>query len=385
MSRTVKKPHAVADLESVMVRLVRARGAISRIALARELKLVASTAGIYVDRLIQRGYLVESKPTARGLGRPPVLVTLNPRKGRFIGVDFDAREIMTVALDFAQQPLEQRCRTIPARATTERVLGMIEESIREIIGPRRADVLGIGLGVPGPVDAERGIARAYRFIPDWRDVPVKARVAAAFGVPVFVENNLRSMALAELWCGEGRGLRDLVCLGIRSGIGTGIIVGGKLLHGANDLAGEIGRWAYPDDVVPAAGAESPVRTIEDVASVTAMLAEAGPAGKRGELPTFTQLLAAAAAGDVLARALVERSASLHGWMVHQLALLLDPERLVIAGPLVEGDIYLDALQRAATRLGGPALGVRVVRSTLGAFAGALGAAALAFQHWRPRR
>src|SRR3954454_18248177 len=396
MSKKVKRPHAVADLESAMVRQVRAHGAISRVALARELKLVASTAGIYADRLIESGYLVESKPMARGLGRPPVLITLNPRKGRFIGVDFDARQIMTVALDFAQQPLEQRSRTIPARANTGRVLGMIEDSIREIIGPTPGDVLGIGLGVPGPVDAASGIARAYKFFPDWRDVPVKARIAAAFEVPVFVDNILRSMALAELWCGEGRGLRDLVCLGIRSGIGTGIIVGGKLLHGANDLAGEIGRWACPDDVVPASGVpsgaqERPVRTIEDVASVTAMLAEAGArssgdrTGRPGDMPTVAQLLAAAAAGEPQARALVERSASLHGWIVHQLALLLDPERVIIAGPLVEGDVYLDALRRGATRLGGPMLGTRVVRSTLGASVGALGAAALAFHHWRPRR
>jgi predicted NBD/HSP70 family sugar kinase len=396
MPKSVKKPHAVADLESNMVRLVHARGEISRVALARELKLVASTAGIYADRLIRGGYMVESKPMARGLGRPPVLIKLNPRKGRFIGVDFDARQIMTVAVDFAQQPLEQYCRSIPARATTERVLGMIEESIREIIGPGGDDVLGIGLGVPGPVDAGRGIARSYQFIPDWRDVPVKARIAAAFGFPVFVENNLRSMALAELWCGEGRGLRDLVCLGIRSGIGTGIIVGGKLLHGANDLAGEIGRWACPEDVVPAAGAspEGPIRTIEDVASVTAMLAEAGArsaadrtgkAGKPGGLPTLEQLLAAATAGDPPARAIVERSASLHGWIAHQLALLLDPERIIIAGPLVEANVYLDALERATLRLGGPKLGARVVRSTLGAFAGAIGAAALAFHHWSPRR
>ena len=399
MSKKEKKSHAVADLESAMVRLVRAHGAISRVALARELKLVASTAGIYADRLIENGYLIESKPLARGLGRPPVLITLNPRKGRFIGVDFDARQIRTVALDFAQQPLEQRSRTIPARAITGGVLAMIEESIREIIGPTQDDVLGIGLGVPGPVDAARGIARAYQFIPDWRDVPVKTRIAAEFEVPVFVENNLRSMALAELWCGEGRGLQDLVCLGIRSGIGTGIIVGGKLLHGDNDMAGEIGRWACPDDVVPAAGASSdgrerPVRTIEDVASVTAMLAEAGAlsaadrsggAGKPGEVPTVAQLLASATAGDPTSRALVERAATLHGWIVHQLALLLDPERVIIAGPLVEADVYLDALLRATTRLGGPKLGARVVRSTLGALAGALGAAALAFHHWRPRR
>ena len=400
MTKIAKKHHAVADLESAMVRLVRARGSISRTKLAQELKLVASTAGIYADRLIRSGYLVESKTTPRGVGRPPVLIELNPLRGRFIGVDFDARQVMAVAVDFAQRPLEQVHRTLPARATTERVLTTIEQSIREVMGPRIGDVLGIGLGVPGPVDADRGIALDYKFIPDWHHVEIKPRIAAAFNAPVFVENNLRSMALGELWCGAGRGLRDLVCLGIRSGIGSGIIVGGKLLCGSNNLAGEIGRWACPEDILPAPAAAAgsragaAPRTIEDVASVTAMLAEAGERlsqgqksalGKPGDLPTVADLLAAAGAGDPLARSIVERAAFTHAWIVFQLALLLDPERMVIAGPLAEGPVYLDLLQQAIARLAGPKLGLRVVRSTLGAFAGALGAAALAFHHWRPRR
>ncbi len=400
MTKVVKKPHAVADLESAMVRLVRARGSISRTELAQELKLVASTAGIYADRLIRSGYLVESKRTPRGLGRPPVLIELNPGRGRFIGVDFDARQIMTVAVDFSQRPLEQVRRTIPVRATTKRVLSTIEESIRAVMGSRRSDVLGIGLGVPGPVDADRGIALDYKFIRDWHNVEIKPRIAATFEVPVFVENNVRSMALGELWCGAGRGLRDLVCLGIRSGIGSGIIVGGKLLCGASNLAGEIGRWACPEDILPAPAAVRAStaavhpRTIEDVASVTAMLAEAAmrlaqgetsALGKAGDVPTVADLLEAASSGDPLARSIVERAAFTHAWIVHQLALLLDPERMVIAGPLAEGPIYLDMLQQATARLAGPPLGSRVVRSTLGTFAGALGAAALAFHHWRPRR
>jgi glucokinase len=368
----------------------------SRRELARELKLVDSTAGIYADRLIQGGYLVESKATARGLGRPPVLIELNPERGRFIGVDFDARQILTVAVDFTQRPLEQVRRTIPARATTERVLSTIEQSIHDVIGPRRSDVLGIGLGVPGPVDAENGIALRYKFISDWHDVEIKPRITAAFKVPVFVENNLRSMALGELWCGAGRGLQDLVCLGIRSGIGTGIIVGGKLLRGASNLAGEIGRWACPEDILPTPTSSDGAcpRTIEDVVSVTAMMnevvdrlnrGERSAVGAPGDSPTVTDLLAAAATGDPLARSIVERSALTHAWIVHQLALLLDTERIVIAGPLAEAAVYLDALRHAMARLGGLQLGARVVVSTLGTFAGALGAAALAFHHWRPKR
>ncbi len=120
MSKVIKKPHAIADLESAIVRLVSARGAISRSDLAKQLDMVASTAGIYADRLIEKGYLVESKPLTRGAGRPPVLISLNPRGGRFIGVDFDANHVLVVAVDLAQQPLAQVRRTIPPTARTER-------------------------------------------------------------------------------------------------------------------------------------------------------------------------------------------------------------------------------------------------------------------------
>jgi predicted ArsR family transcriptional regulator len=158
ITKAIKKPHAVADLESAIVRLVRSRDAISRSELARELGLVASTAGIYADRLIGRGYLVESKSTSPGTGRPPVLISLNPRGGRFIGVDFDASQILVVAVDFTQQPLARIRRRLPAGAKPERVLTQIEDAIREALGPSSRDVLGIGVGVPGLVDAERGVA-----------------------------------------------------------------------------------------------------------------------------------------------------------------------------------------------------------------------------------
>lgn len=392
MPKVVKKPQAVSNLESAIVRRVSARTAISRIELARELGLVPSTAGIYVDRLIERGFLTESARSARGVGRPPVLVELNPQGGRFIGVDVDARQVMAAAVDFTQRPLAQVRRTLPVRATVERVLAEITRSIAELVGASDRDVQGIGLGVPGPIDAERGVSRRYEFIRDWVDVPIRDRIAAAFRAPVFVENNIRAMALGELWCGQGRGLRNLVCLGVRSGIGSGIIVDGKLLAGAGNTAGEIGRWPCPE--LPATAAKAHRATIEDVASMTALLAQAAAAlrrgrasslGAAGETPTAQRLLEAAGEGDCLACELIEQAAEIHGRVVQQLALLLDPECVIVAGPLSESDAYLAALRLHASQHGFPQIGEKIVRSTLGALGGALGAAALAFHYWKPRR
>lgn len=375
MPQVVRKPQAVADLESALIHLVQAQDGISRVELARQLKLVPSTAGIYVDRLLATGYLYETSTPARGLGRPPIVLQLNPRAGRFVGVDFDARQILATSVDFAQQPLQEARRTIPARATVERVLAIIVEAIAEVAGTRRRDLLGIGLGVPGPVDVERGISLRYPFLRDWHDVPVGPRIAEQFPVPIFVENNLRSMALAELWRGQGRGLRHLVCLGVRSGIGSGIIVEGRLLRGANNLAGEIGRWVCPPTFATASDSQ---QTIEDLASLSALLAAA-------DLPTVVELMAALERGDRRVVALVEEAARVHAWVVHQLSTLFNPERVIVCGPLVEHGTYLAALRRAATDFGGSTLAALLKPSTLGPFAGAIGATAVAFQNWKPQR
>lgn len=386
MPKVLKNVEAVGDLEAEIVRLIHARGATSRVELARVLKLVPSTAGVYVDRLIANGYLTETAGETRGLGRPPKRLDLDPAGGRFVGVDFDARQILAAAVDFAQQPLRQVRRTIPARATADRVLSMIADAIADVIEPAGAPVRGVGLGVPGVVDPDRGVALSYRFIRGWENVPVGPRIAEQFGWPVFVENNVRSMALGELWGGQGRGKRDVVCLGIRSGIGAGVIVRGKLLRGANNAAGEIGRWLYPDWLTSGEAGPKAPRTIEDVASVTALLAEAHRlAGTSGEGPGISDVLAAAAAGDSRLAALLRDAARVHAWMLHQLVGLLDPEHVVYAGPLIESDAYRSDLHRALVELGGKDLAARVSPSTLGPFAGALGAAALAFHNWQPRR
>ncbi|HEY1785852.1 MAG TPA: ROK family protein [Pirellulales bacterium] len=376
MPKVLKKQQVVSDLESMMVRLVRARGGISRVELARKLRLVPSTAGIYVDRLLGEGYLSETAAPARGLGRPPVALHLNPRAGRFVGVDFDARQIWATAVDFAQQPLEEARRTIPARATVERVLEIIAEAIMQVAGSRQRDLLGIGLGVPGPVDPARGVSLRYSFLEDWHDVPIGPLLAERLLVPVSIENNLRSIALAELWNGQGRGLRNFICLGVRSGIGSGMIVDGQLLHGANNLAGEIGRWVCPQRTF--GRVRSARQTIEDVASLSALL-------KALRLPAVTDLVEAIEGRERAAVALVRRAARVHAWVIHQLWTLLDPERVIVAGPLVEQDVYLDALRRATADFGLPDLIAGLSPSTLGPFAGARGAAALAFQHWKPCR
>src|SRR5436190_16467423 len=101
------KHETIALQQADLLRRVRAREGMSRVELARGLNLAPSTVGIYVDHLVDEGYLFEGKATERESGRPPTILALNPHGGRFIGVDFEARNIMAVSVDFSQKRIKE--------------------------------------------------------------------------------------------------------------------------------------------------------------------------------------------------------------------------------------------------------------------------------------
>lgn len=380
--RIVRTKHKiVAGVEAELLKRLRAHGGLSRVELARELHLAPSTAGIYVDRLMRERFITESHKAGREHGRPPTLLVPNPDGGRFIGVDFEARNILTTAVDFSQKVVKQSHRAIREGDSVERILARIEEVIRSILEGDKRPLLGIGVGVPGTIDPVRGVARGYEFIAGWKNVPLAQRLSEEFGVPVHLENNIRSMAMAELWFGQGRGLRNFLCLGVRTGVGVGIVANGQLLCGEHGGAGQIGKWAVPAS--GANGSKTAARTLEDIASLKAILTAASAAAKK-EID-FSALRAAAEAGERKVRSVLERAAEAHGWAIHQFQTLFDPKRIILVGPLAElGPAFLDPLT-AAVRHHSTDTPPEIVNSTLGQFSGAFGAAALALHQWKPSR
>lgn len=404
--RPVKSKHQqVAALEAAMVRCVRERGGCSRVELARELKLAPSTAGIYVDRLVREGYLLESAAARRAAaGRPSAPLRPNPDRGRFVGVDFEARSLTVAAVDFSQAPLRHAQRAIAPGESVGQILARIERAIAAAIESDPRPVLGIGVGVPGLIDPVTHVAVHYDFIRGWDNIRLGARLEARFGVPVFLENNIRSMALAELWFGAAQGLRNFVCIGIRSGVAAGVVVDGQLLHGARYRAGEIGHWTCP---VPAELATKPASgrysdwggpgaaRLEHVASLAALAAAAqrgvdrrrrtSLAAGRGAV-SVDRLLAAARTGDAFALSLVRAAGRVHGWAAHQLRGMFNPERIVFAGPLADPGLpFMEAVRETARGLDDAGDEADIVPSILGRANGALGAAALALHQWRPAR
>jgi glucokinase len=212
------------------------------------------------------------------------------------------------------------------------------------------------------------------------------------------------MALAELWFGQGRGMLDWLCIGIRSGIGAGIVAGGRLQRGTADRAGEIGRWRCPRSDHSAAqfftnNASSSPGTFElqEIASVRAILAALERARQskertlladQGAPLDFADVVRAARQRDDLTLQILGVASEMLGWAIAQLAFALNPSRIIMAGPLtLLGDIFLQPIQKRAEEIlqGSGADVPAIVNSTMGEYSGALGAAALAVHEWKPSR
>jgi predicted NBD/HSP70 family sugar kinase len=240
------------------------------------------------------------------------------------------------------------------------------------------------------------VAVDYEFIRGWREIPLADQLSRKFGVPVYLENNIRAMALAERWFGRARHVQNFVCLGVRSGIGAGVVIDGKLHRGLGNMAGEIGGWPCPS-----IGHEIkalPSGTLEHKGSVRAILqqlTEEIRGGTRTSLKvngtrtvTIEEVLRAARRSDPLVIKILHQTAQYLGRTICQINLLLNPELIIIAGPLAElEDGFLKPIHDVVERLT-PKLHGRVPRieaSQIGEFGGALGAAALALHHWTPTR
>jgi predicted NBD/HSP70 family sugar kinase len=395
MSDIKTKQRAVADVTSALIQRVRLANGVSRIDLAREMGLAPSTIGQYVDRLIGDGVLREGKKCQCSAGRPPTILELNPHVGRFVGVDFEARQVSATAIDFSQESLRRCKEKIQATDSADDVIEKIMRAVSDVAG-RGPRLLGIGVGVPGTVDNRRGVAVDYEFIRGWREIPLVDQLSRRFNAPIYLENNIRAMALAEHWFGRARHVQNFVCIGIRSGIGAGVVIDGKLHRGLANMAGEIGGWPCPP--IDRETDDSPSGTLEQKGSVRAILQRLTDEARTGtktslkvngtRAVTIEEVLRAARRSDPLVTKVLNQTAAYLGRTICQINLLLNPELIIIAGPLAElEDAFLKPIRDLVEQLT-PKLHGRVPRieaSQIGEFGGAMGAAALALHHWTPTR
>lgn len=307
------------------------------------------------------------------LGGTKLAVALATRDGKLIN-----RKSVSVAADSPLAPVRQ-------------ILAMA----REFVGAKRMpEVLsGVGVAVPGLVRKD-GTVWAPN-LPGWKRMPLARRLQSALGVPVVVESDRNAAVLGESWRGAARGKSDAIVLMLGTGIGAGILSGGRLLRGAHELSGCTG-WMVvtdaQDDDMPGVGQLEAFAAGPGIARAAKKELARGIESLLREIPpdavTAYEVAEAARRGDALSIEVFLEAGRLLGYGVANLVSLFDPEVVVIGGGLARAsDLFLEALRKSMKERAQPIAGakVRVVTSKLGGDANLLGVARLAWDTTQQRR
>ena len=367
------------------------KGGCSRFDLARRLNINAAMVGTYVAEFLDGGMLVEGETSPAGRGRAPVPLQLNPKYGCFLGLDFEALRARAVLCDFAGNALCEKEAPFRFRITRKEVLRKIVDLAQQLAERADRPLLSVGVAAPGQVDCNAGRILHYGLLPDFDKVPLLECFQRTFEAPVFVEDNIRAVAYGELLRGAGRGRENFLCLAVRSGVGLGIIIDGKLYSGAGAFAGEVGYTVFPagdgpqvmTDLISAKGFVQ--ETLRLLRSRQGTSTRQRLLGRANDL-SLEDIVAAAEEGDEWLRDRLEMLGTQLGMLAANLANLFSPESIILAGEVPHCcGLVSGAMERAFHKFTLPQiLGITSLdNSSLGKFAGALGAAYLGFARRYP--
>jgi len=366
---------------------LRCSSGLSRAAVAAATGLSRGTVAAAAGALLANGLVEETAPRPTGgLGRPAVLLRLSRQAGLAAGLDVGKRHVRVAVSDLGQDVLGERlvevAPDLPAGDALDLAVGLLDEVLAEAGAPRAA-LLGAGLAVPGPLHTRTGVLGSATILPGWVGVRPVQEVQRRLAVPVRADNDANLGALAEWTWGAGRGCDDLAYLKLATGIGCGLVVGGRPCRGTGGTAGEIGHLVVvPDGPVCRCGNRGCLETVAGTEAVRDLLRPA-----LGDLPV-AHVVDRALAGDAASRRVLGDTGALVGQAVASLVNLLNPALLVVGGPLAAaGDVLLGPLGQAVRRSAIPSAAedLQVVPSALGDRAEVLGALALALRELPLRR
>ncbi len=315
---------------------------------------------------------------------------LAPEVGYVVGVDIGGTNLRLALADMYGNVVAKWAVSTAGIRDPAVVVGLIHQGVEELLQQSllsRELLRAVAAGAPGVTNVDDGVVIATSYLMGWRDIPLRALLEAKLGVPAAVENDVNTAAIAESQIGAGKGVRDFVFVAVGTGIGAGIVLNGRLFHGMNWSAGEIGYMLVPGTSV------SPVQTgqpgaLESVVGGEGIKAQWQSlwAEDRTQLAkdlVATQIFDHALAGEPLAMAVLEKSAQTLAYAIYDLAVVLNCPLFVLGGSVgMHPALWKwtqDLLVNRDTRVQ-----PKLVRSTLGPDAQVNGAIHLALETARSR-
>jgi predicted NBD/HSP70 family sugar kinase len=356
-------------------------GPISRQEIARVTGLSSAAVTKAARPFVDEGYLEELPGVIRpaGSGRPAIPLGIRAEREFFLGVKVTAEELIAVVVDLACQVRSTLRRPLRGTAVPEVVDALVRcvADLRDRAPEYAERGHCLGVAVSGDIDRAGGRVRYSPFL-GWRDVPLAALLADATGLAVTVENDVKSLAVAEQLFGDGRGAADFALVTVGTGIGCALVVNNALVAGAHGVAGEIGHVPVsstgPDCHCGSSGC------VEAIASSAAIVGAARAASGEPEL-TMAGAVALARSGDERIGGVFRRAGEAIGLGLAALANFTGPEKILVSGEGVAAyDLFGTSIRAAFQRQAFGAAACPLILSPLPFEEWARGAAAVAVQN-----
>lgn len=373
-------------------------GPISRVELAEKLSLSNTTITNLISELLDEGIVLEDRvelpEVRRSVGRPRRMLRLVPSARYAIGVHIGIGLFRVAITNLLAEIIHNEIATFDLGTPPEVVIKDIADLIEEAINKSKIErerVIGIGVGASGLVNFDEGVnVLAPRL--GWENVPIQHSLQAKLDLPVCVDNNVRTMALAEAFFGDGRGVGVLAFVYGRIGVAAGFVVNGQIFRGSGAGAGEIGHTT----IIPQGGEictcgnsgcletllSEPkwIRHAEKLAASHPDSTLASYLIPESERSPIDSIFAAARDGDERTLHYIEERSCYLGIALANLVNVLNPELIILGGMLAQGsDLILPVAEAKMRQAAFAGLGekVKLAVTSFGWRAGATGAAALA--------
>jgi glucokinase-like ROK family protein len=370
-------------------KIIRDQGPLFPADIVRRTGLAKSTVSVYVDRLISAG-LIREEDLPAGKRRK---LKVAEAAGYVVGVDLGQTHLNVGLCDLEGDVIDSVAEGVELlREAPEAILSRVARSVRELSARNSLDpssLFGIGFGLPGPVDYAHGVPVSPPVMPGWDRFPLASVLAREFTCPVFVDNDVNILALAERDKGAASEERDFLYIKVGSGIGAGIVVNGRIYRGAKGAAGDIGHIRVNGDETLCHCGN--LGCLEAIAGGRALASRGDEAARSGASRFLAERLAegleaspeliakGSAMGDEECLRLVISSGKCLGDVLAKLVNFFNPSLIVLGGGISNlGERYIASIRESVYRRSTPLATADLVikRSSLGERSGMIGAAIL---------
>ncbi|WP_163528577.1 ROK family transcriptional regulator [Halobacillus ihumii] len=382
---------------SIILNMIRKNGPISRAEIAKQTKLTPPTVSNIVKELLTSQFVIETTQGASQGGRKPTLLAINAEHFYIIGIDVGHYKMNFVVTNLFGEVRDSTLLRIKKYPTREDLLATMKNGINSLLQANKNDTekfLGIGVGMHGIVDVDKGVSL---FAPsfDLHDILIKEELENEFKMVVKIENDARTMTLGESWFGNGKDADNIVGINVGHGIGAGIMINGRLFHGENNIAGEIGHVTI--DLSGPKCTCGNYGCLQTLAGGPAIAERAKKELKAGKTSRILDLIdhdiekidgetvyQAACDGDDFSIQLLNQTGRFLGIGIVNLMHTLNPNRIIIGGGVANaGSFLMEGLKGTIQSRGltKEARETSIVLSSLGENASAYGACVLILEEF----